>query len=83
MNPVGVLSEPFKQLTQRPVESCCDSASGLNGHSGLPVLHTPDLPLTGQVSEFTQAALRQPQFFSASADAPTELLAQTAVKCSS
>ena len=43
----------------------------------------PDLPLTAQVSQFTKAALRQPQFFPPSADAPTELLTQTAVKCSS
>ena len=82
-NLVSVFSEPLKQLTQRPVEGFCYSASGLNVHPGQPVFHSPSLPLAGQVSQLGQAALGQPQFFPSSADALTELLAQTAVKCSS
>jgi hypothetical protein len=38
--------------------------------------------LAGQLSQLGQTALCQPQFFSPPADALTELLAQTAVKCS-
>src|ERR1035437_1623047 len=82
-NLVSVFSEPLKQLTQRPAEGLCYSASGLNGHPGLPVFDIPNLPLAGYVSQLGQATLGQPQFFPPSADAPPELLAQPAVKCSS
>jgi hypothetical protein len=47
------------------------------------VFDIPNLPLAGQLSQLGQATLSQSQFFPPSADAPTELLAQTAVKCSS
>jgi hypothetical protein len=47
------------------------------------VFDIPDLPLAGSVSRLGQTTLGQPQFFPPSGDAPTELLAQTAVKCSS
>jgi hypothetical protein len=57
--------------------------SGLNGHPGLPVFDSPNLPLAGHIRQCGQATLGQPQFLPPSADAPTELLAQTAVKCSS
>src|ERR1700690_2998301 len=83
MNPVGVLSEPFKQLTQRPVEGFFYWSSGLNIHPRQPVFDIPNLPLAGQVSQLGQTALGQPQFFPSLADAPAEVLAQIAVKCSS
>ncbi len=69
------LSEPLKQLTQRPVEGFCYSASGLNIHPGQPVFDIPNLPLAGHVSQLGQTALGQPQFFPSLADAPTEVLA--------
>jgi hypothetical protein len=83
MNLVGVFSEPLKQLTQRPVEGSCYSASGLNIHPGQPVFDIPSMPLAGHVRQLAQTALGRPQFFPTLADAPTEFLAQTAVKCSS
>ena len=83
VNLVSVFSEPLKQLTQRPVEGFCYSASGLHIHPGQPVLDIPNLPLARHVSQLGQATLGQPQFFPPSADAPPEVLAQTAVKWSS